>query len=315
VRVLGYSSDFSQSEEADPVTALVLTHHSLITSTSGGGSITLNPPGGDYLSSTTVTATAIPDSGWSFLYWTGNASGANPSVQIPMHSDQSIRAVFGTTLFTTVQGNGQILLYPPGGLYAYGQTVRLTGVPQSGSYFGFWGNAAVGNTNPLYFTITNPTPTVSSIFGTDTASQATLTTLLNGRGSVTANPQANVYSVGQSVTLTATANAGQSFLNWSGDASGTQNPLTVVLDQSKTVTANFTGGPLLRVNPQLGEGLRPEGFRFSLISDPNSIYEIRCSTNLTLWESFGYVTNQVGEIQLLDPDALNSSRKYYRLVP
>jgi Divergent InlB B-repeat domain/Chitobiase/beta-hexosaminidase C-terminal domain len=315
IRAIGYSADFSQSEEVDSINATVLAHHSLAASSSGGGSITLNPPGGDYLSSAIVNATAVPDAGWTFLYWTGDASGSSSSLDVSMHNDQSIHAIFGTTLSTTVQGNGQILLYPPGGLYSYGQVVRLTGVPQPGSYFGFWGNATTGNANPLYFTVTNANPTISSIFGTNAGNQSTLTVLISGRGIVNASPQANVYTTGQSVTLTAVPDAGQTFVNWSGNASGSQNPLNIVLDQNKTVTANFSGGPALRVRPELGEGMHLEGFRFSLLSDPDSIYEIRCSTNLTSWESVGYVTNHLGEAQLVDPDAVNHPKKFYRFAP
>ena len=315
VRAIGYSSDFSQSEEADAVNAVFLMHHSLMAFSSGGGSVTLNPPGGDYLSSATVTATAVPDSGWSFLYWTGDASGSNPSADISMESDKTVRAVFGTTLSTTVAGNGQILLYPPGGLYSYGQTVRLTGVPQPDSYFGFWGNAATGDTNPLYFTVTNPNPTVSSIFGTNAANQSALTVVINGHGTVNVNPRANVYSTGQSVTLTATSDAGQGFLNWSGDAGGTQNPLTVLLDHSKVINANFTAGPSFLVDKERGDGFVPGGFRFTLLSDPDGIYEIFSSTNLTSWQSIGLATNHLGEMQLLDPDATNFPQKYYRVAP
>jgi hypothetical protein len=315
VRAIGYSADFSQSEEADQISAVVLEHYTLKAATPGGGSITLSPPGGDYTSGTTVTATAVPNAGWFFLYWAGDISGTNASLDIPMNADRSITAIFGTTLSTTVQGNGQVLLYPASGAYRYGQVVRVTGVPGAGSYFGFWGNAASGNINPLYFTVTNPSPTISSIFGTNSGSQVNVYLTISGRGDVTANPQSNVYTTGQSVSLTATPEAGGSFVNWSGDVSSTQNPLTVILNQSKTITANFTGGTILKVDPQLQEGLRLDGFHFSLLSDPGSVLEIRSSSNLVSWESMGFVTNQTGEMELLDPSAADSVRKFYKSVP
>jgi uncharacterized repeat protein (TIGR02543 family) len=44
-----------------------------------------------------------------------------------------------------------------------------------------------------------------------------------------------------SVTLTATqSNSGYIFSGWSGDASGTSNPLTITADSDKTITANFS---------------------------------------------------------------------------
>lgn len=56
----------------------------------------------------------------------------------------------------------------------------------------------------------------------------------------TSSPPQASYPLGATVTLTATPPTGAAFVNWSGSASGTQNPLTVVMDGNKTITANFT---------------------------------------------------------------------------
>src|SRR5439155_7165759 len=142
----------------------------------------------------------------------GDVSGTNPSVNVSIERDKHIHAAFGTTLSTTVSGNGSIQLSPPGGFYPIGTIVRLTAVPQPGNYFGVWGNAASGNTNPLYFTIAAPTQTVSSIFAATPAGQAALTTLINGRGRVNVNPRANLYTLNQTVTLNPLPDAGETFL-------------------------------------------------------------------------------------------------------
>ena len=60
-----------------------------------------------------------------------------------------------------------------------------------------------------------------------------------GAGTVAKNPDQAQYADGTTVTLTANANAGYRFSNWSGHASGTANPTTVTMDADKTVTANF----------------------------------------------------------------------------
>jgi hypothetical protein len=315
VRAIGYSADFMQSEEADAVNATVLVNHTLSATASGGGSVTLSPPGGTYLSTNVVAATAVPLSGWSFLYWLGDASGTSPAVNISMEHDTAIHAVFGTTLATTVAGSGQVLLDPPGGVYPYGSTVRLTAVPDLGNYFGFWGNAATGNTNPLHFTIIAPTQTVSCIFGATPAGQAALTVQISGRGGVDVDPRANAYLLNQSVMLTGVPDAGQSFLNWSGDGGGTQNPLPITMSAAKVVTANFTGRPSLRVDRPGLEGLTPEGFRLTLVSEPASVYEMLASTNLTVWESLGRVTNFFGEAQFTDPTASGVPGKFYKATP
>jgi uncharacterized repeat protein (TIGR02543 family) len=59
-------------------------------------------------------------------------------------------------------------------------------------------------------------------------------------GTVVKNPNALTYTSGTNVVLTATANAGYTFSSWSGDATGTTNPLTVNVNSAKNITANFT---------------------------------------------------------------------------
>ena len=76
--------------------------------------------------------------------------------------------------------------------------------------------------------------------------QYTLTTSVNGSGSVTRNPQNTTYAGGTSVTLTAVPATGADFAGWTGAASGTTNPITIKILNNTTVTANFvphgTGG-------------------------------------------------------------------------
>ncbi|TAL01166.1 MAG: hypothetical protein EPO07_08740 [Verrucomicrobia bacterium] len=276
-----------------------------------------SPPfaGGSYLESDTVTLTALPFYGNAFLHWLGDATGTNPAINVSMNQDKSVYAVFGTTLSTTVAGNGHIQLSPIGGVYAYGSIVQLTGIPDLGNYFGFWGNAATGNTNPLYFTITAPTQTISSIFGPLPAGQAALTVLTSGRGRVNVNPRANAYPTNQSVTLTPVPDSGQNFINWSGDASGTQNPLAVAMTQSKVIQANFAGQPFLRADRKGAEGMTPTGFRLTLVGDPPSTYQILATTNFTAWQSLGTITNEIGEVQFIDTNASAFRARFYKASP
>ncbi|NJL70621.1 MAG: alpha/beta hydrolase [Candidatus Competibacteraceae bacterium] len=58
-------------------------------------------------------------------------------------------------------------------------------------------------------------------------------------GSVTKNPNQSTYDIGTAVALTATPDSGYQFTGWSGDASGTQNPLSVTMNIDKNITANF----------------------------------------------------------------------------
>jgi len=75
------------------------------------------------------------------------------------------------------------------------------------------------------------------------SNQYTLTVTVapsNAAGSVSKNSNKATYANGESVTLTASPNSGYTFSHWSGDATGSINPITLTMDGNKTVTAIFT---------------------------------------------------------------------------
>jgi hypothetical protein len=61
----------------------------------------------------------------------------------------------------------------------------------------------------------------------------------NGKGSVIINPDQATYHKGDKVTLTANGVSGWSFSSWGGDASGTDNPLTIEIQGDTSITVNF----------------------------------------------------------------------------
>lgn len=67
----------------------------------------------------------------------------------------------------------------------------------------------------------------------------TLTTNTTGSGTIARNPNQPNYASGKVVALTATPASGYQFTGWSGNASGTSNPLSVTMNSNKTITANF----------------------------------------------------------------------------
>jgi hypothetical protein len=60
----------------------------------GAGSVTLNPSGGTYIAGTTVTLTAVANSGYVFSGWGGDLSGSQNPATIVMNSNKTITAVF-----------------------------------------------------------------------------------------------------------------------------------------------------------------------------------------------------------------------------
>jgi len=70
----------------------------------------------------------------------------------------------------------------------------------------------------------------------------TLTVAASGNGTTSPAAGAHTYASGTSVEVSATPASGATFTGWSGAASGTANPVTVVMDASKALTASFSGG-------------------------------------------------------------------------
>jgi hypothetical protein len=68
----------------------------------------------------------------------------------------------------------------------------------------------------------------------------TLTVNQTGNGNVNLDPDGGVYNAGTTVTLTAEPDEGWQFDSWSGDVEGSQNPVEIVMDENKTVSAIFT---------------------------------------------------------------------------
>ncbi len=75
---------------------------------------------------------------------------------------------------------------------------------------------------------------------TDTNLYLHINSIVNGSGSVSQNPPGDSVKYGTRIKITATPNSGYSFLNWTGDRSGTNNTLALTLDNNYAVTANFS---------------------------------------------------------------------------
>lgn len=112
-----------------------------------------------------------------------------------------------------------------------------------------------------------------------------LTTAVVGDGTITPTPDPLGYLVGTPVQLTAVPGAGSKFDFWSGDAAGTVNPVTVVMDADKAVTANFSPiavvnytvtvdpsvGGAVTLNPDLAQ--YPDGTTVTVTATPDPDYD------------------------------------------
>jgi len=137
-------------------------------------------------------------------------------------------------------GGGTVARNPVKDNYACDEPVTLTPVPAAGFKFDHWSGDLTGSANPATL-VMDGTKNVTANFVNDV--QYTLNVSAIGSGAVAKSPDKPAYSAGESVMLTATPAVGSLFTGWSGDATGSTNPLTVVVNGNMTIAGNFSTAP------------------------------------------------------------------------
>ena len=129
-----------------------------------------------------------------------------------------------------------------GGKYAAGTQVQLTASPAASYAFANWTGSATRTANPTPVTMDGD-KMVTAHFDQPTCYGLVTAAAPGGSAMVSANPAPNCgpdkYVENTEVTLTATSATDHVFANWSGGATGTENPVQVTMDAAKSVTANF----------------------------------------------------------------------------
>ncbi|MGA3287654.1 MAG: InlB B-repeat-containing protein [Bacteroidota bacterium] len=195
--------------------------------------------GGTFVNGQTATVTATPGSGgyYSFTNWSGDASGTTNPLTITMDGNKNIIANFSRSTppytLTINATNGTVTKNPDQTNYADATSVQLTATPQTNYVFTGWSGDASGTTNPLTVTMDGNKNITANFIATYTL------TISATCGTVSKNLEQTNYTDGTSVQLTATPQTNYVFTGWSGDATGTTNPLTVTMDGNKNITANF----------------------------------------------------------------------------
>jgi uncharacterized repeat protein (TIGR02543 family) len=209
-----------------------------VSTSATNGSISLNPPGGLYAAGTVVTVTANPNSGYVFASWNGDLTGSTTPTTLTVNGNKSVSAVFNPVTsytLTTNSTNGSLSLNPPGGVYASGTVVTVTAIANPNYTFTGWSGAVMGSVNPTIVTMDGNKSLTASFAAPVTYSLTTSVT----NGSVTLSPPGGVYTSGTLVTVTAIPDSGYAFASWSGDLTGSANPMTITINGNKSITANL----------------------------------------------------------------------------
>ncbi|MEN6579996.1 MAG: hypothetical protein ABFD05_05115 [Anaerolineaceae bacterium] len=212
--------------------------YTLTVNIEGGGTVIKDPDRSTFGYLEQVSLTASADTGWIFSGWSGDVESTDNQLTITMEANTSITANFiqiEYTLTITPVGSGTVTVEPLQATYHYGDVVTLTPEPDPGWSFDSWGGDATGTDDPLSYTILGDT----SITATFTQDEYLLTVTPIGSGTVTIEPMQATYHYGEEVTLFAIPEASWLFYGWDGDATGTENPLTIMIVDHTNITATF----------------------------------------------------------------------------
>ena len=303
------------------------------------GSVTRAPDQANYTSGTTVTLTAVPDAGYHFTGWSGDASGTTSPVDITMGRDKTVFASFAINTYTqladyvpdairvdattgfpltvnsadvdiikanmqfhvqyanilaygtladnatvlwtyadpvpgwppsvgdtwnftkhtwddrgivnkTVTRQGKVLAVedvtvniPPNPPVTYSNCLRIVEYdpahPGVYTYEHWFNENTIGSDVKMIDRETYKGQETRELTSTNYVPPGYTLTVNATHGSVTRDPDLAQYPHGTEVELTASADPGYHFTSWSGDASGTDNPVDITMDGNKTVTASF----------------------------------------------------------------------------
>ena len=163
-------------------------------------------------------------------------------------SDQADQDYTGTILTYTISGNVSTAAAALSGVVMDG----LPGDPTtdaSGNYtatadYGFSGTVtptlAGYSFSPSSRDYTSVTSDQLDHNYTASIIQHTLTIAAGSNGTTSPIPGTSTHDYGTQVQVTATADTGYQFSVWTGDATGSTNPITITMDADKTITASFT---------------------------------------------------------------------------
>ncbi|MDW3196378.1 MAG: matrixin family metalloprotease [Cytophagales bacterium] len=203
---------------------------------------------GTYEHGATATLEATPLPGYYFVNWTedGTEISAESTLSFIVTSDRSLVANFALESFTITAGaspseGGSIT---GSGTYEFGETATLEATPSTGYNFVNWteNGTEISTASTLSFTVDSDRDLVAN-FVIQTFDITTDALPVEG-GTVTG---ADTYDYGQTATLSASANAGYIFVNWTlnNEVFSTHSSIDIIVTEALHLVAQFDENPFV----------------------------------------------------------------------
>jgi hypothetical protein len=239
-------------------TANFTTQYQLTTLASPAADGSVTPASGQYFASgALIPVTATANSGFQFNNWTstGGSFGSTTSASTNFTMPSAAATVTGNFVPATVQitittSPANLLVSVDGGTLTAAPLVETwnqgsshtiaTTSPQSGGAGIQYAFTSWSDGGAISHGIT--VPTTAATYTASFATQYQLTTAANPSAGGTVSPNSgNYYNNGTVVPLIATANAGYTFTNWTGNVANAGSATTsITMTSPQSVTANFS---------------------------------------------------------------------------
>jgi len=181
-----------------------------------------------------------------------------------------------------------------GGTYPEGTALTITATPDAEYLFDGWSGTEISTSNPLNVILTGNESVVANFV----KKQYDLALSIEGEGTVeeVVTKAGKEYASGTEVELTAIPAEGWMFNGWTGDLETIDNPVSITIDEAKSVTANF-----IRKTYELTVNIEGEGTVDEQVVVAPSQYEFETQVELTANPAEGWeFSNWSGAVEGTD---------------
>jgi outer membrane protein assembly factor BamB len=217
-------------------------------------------PGGlsqSYSYGTVVQISANPNTGHEFSAWTGSGIGVlnskDTNVTITgIHSATASFTPINYTLTATAGTGGSVNNVTNS--YPYDTNVSLVATPDTGYAFASWTQSGSGISNTSSASVSARIDANQSVHATFSPLPYDLNLTTGAGGSVTNDPAGISHSYGSLITITAIADSGYYFTEWTGSGITDVNAstTTVTISGNQNIQASFAQIPVGSFSLQLG---------------------------------------------------------------
>ncbi len=208
-----------------------------------------------YEEDTEIELRAVSDEGWYFDGWTGDSTETDEKITVIMDDDKEFKANFleydpeiEHELTVDIEGEGFVEIdgtaveIPYKEEYQEGSQVELKATPDEEWQFSHWlGDYPDGEQEETTIDVVMEGDRALTAYFERVDPDVERELTINVEGEGTTDPESGIHNYlhGEAVSVRASPEEGWVFSEWTGDHTGTEEEITIVMDDDKNITAHF----------------------------------------------------------------------------